>query len=154
MVNWDQNLRKQQYNGLAALSVQGPLMQTAWMRAALARGNNPLICGACHVGGRAGSNSKRSAGAGKWMSRSAGTSIGSTPPFHFFTLKDLLLYINLYIQTAFTLGNNKRSFYSTNRFLHIGLGEGSTEANVQWNDSGSLFQAALTITHTVCCTEW
>lgn len=48
-----------------------------------------------------------------------------------FTLKDIILSINLYIQTAFTLGNNKRSFYSTNRFLHIGLCEGSTEANVQ-----------------------
>lgn len=34
-------------------------------------------------------------------------------PSHFFTLKDIILSINLYIQTAFTLGNDKRSFYCT-----------------------------------------
>ena len=36
-----------------------------------------------------------------------------------------------------------------NRLLHIALCEGSTEANAQWKNPGSLFQDALMIRHSV-----
>lgn len=71
-----------------------------------------------------------------------------------FTLKDISLSLNLYIQTSFSLDDNERSNYPTNRLHHIGYYEGSIEANAQEENPGCLFQAALMIrVITRSCTE-
>lgn len=92
------------------------------MRAALVRATIPLLVELAIW------EAERDPTAREVQALANGSPLSSIP---LFTVKGIILSLNLYIQTAFTLGNNKGSFYSTSRFLHIGLCEGSTEANVQ-----------------------